>query len=231
MIETRLKRFYSRFQIALNQSSIWDWLARVGSSASIIGIVIILVGKQARVQILALVALFGLVAAMYASYKSQQIGMVPVKRKAMVDTGRRLVGGVKRRAVMFSGDASWAEDYQDVIREAVSDGKRIEVITHKQDTQAYQDNIRILENAGAEIYELEDDTNLRAMLVDPYEPVDAVLYVANRRRKESGRTVTVGEPGTNRDFQYEAKIYDHNTAPKFLIAIRRMYEMITQNGE
>jgi hypothetical protein len=130
-----------------------------------------------------------------------------VSRDAMIETGDRLIRGAKNEVVMFAGDMSWAGNHEDAIRSATRRGKRVRVVFPQSGAERVQRNATILREAGAELVPLKQDTGLRATLVDPDDPTDALLYVATRRLRGGATAAHPGEPGTTAQYEYVAGIF------------------------
>lgn len=138
---------------------------------------------------------------------SKQRKRVRVDRTMMIATGNRLIRGVKNELVMFGGDMSWAPDYRDSLHDIAQKGKRVTVIYPESAAEKVKLNAELLKNAGVTLWPLSTDLGLRAMLVDPSQIEDALIYLVDRSLKRSGIEVANGEPGTANDYEYLAQVY------------------------
>jgi len=85
-----------------------------------------------------------------------------------------LMRNATENIVMFGGDLSWAEDYEDVIKELTGDGKTVIVIFpfskisnfSRNASTRFDTNVLKLKMAGAIIYYTENDHNLRCTIID-----------------------------------------------------------------
>jgi hypothetical protein len=154
-----------------------------------------------------------------------------VSRDAMIETGDRLIRGAKREVVMFAGDMSWAESHEDAIRFATRSGKRVSIVFPHSRADRVQRNAALLHGAGAQLISLKRDTGLRATLVDPDDPLDAVLYVATRRLRGGATAADPGEPGTAAKYEYVAGIFGLRKDAMLVQAAARLYRLARDTGE
>ena len=187
----------------------WDVVQAVGAVASIVGLIGWLSVRPAISVALALVVLAGVCAVIVASVMSRGAPK-RVGREAVIATGRRLIQQVKREAIMFGGDMSWTSDYEDAIRAATTRGKRVRVVYPQSSAQKVRHNEQILRDVGAELCPTPADSGLRALLVDPEDPKDALLYVVTRTLRRGAIPVEIGEHGSESNYEYVAKVYDMN---------------------
>ena len=179
----------------MRQSKFWEFVQVIGALASIICGLILLLSSQTGAGIaFVLVTMVGVFAVIVASIMARR-GPQVVGRNAMIHTGCRLIRNIKKEAIMFGGDMSWASDYEEAIRSTASTGKRIRVLYPRSDANKVRRNEQILKNAGAELLPTPIDSGLRALLVDPEEPKDALLYVVTRTLRSGAVPVQVGEYG------------------------------------
>lgn len=187
----------------------WDVVQAVGAVASIVGLIGLLSARPAIGIALASLVLAGVFGVIVASVMSRGAPK-RVGRGAMIATGRRLIQNVKQEAIMFGGDMSWAGDYEDAIRAAASRGKTVRVVYPRSNAHKVRHNEQILTDAGAELCPTPADSGLRALLVDPEDPKDALLYVVTRTLRRGAVPVELGEHGSESNYEYVAKVYDMN---------------------
>lgn len=133
---------------------------------------------------------------------------VRVERAMMIATGNRLILGAKTEVVMFGGDMSWAPDYRDSLHEITARGKRAMVVFPESPAERVRLNAKTLSDVGATMLPLRVDLGLRAMLIDPADQQDGLVYLVERRLRKGGAGVASGEPGTSSDYEYLAKVFD-----------------------
>lgn len=209
----------------MSRLKLWDALQVVGALASIIGVLLSLRTEPGLGTALALLIGGGVAAVIIASVMSRR-GLQSVGRDAMIQTGRRLIRDVKTEAIMFSGDMSWAGDYEEAIRSATSSGKRVRVLYPQSDAAKVRRNAQILKDAGAELLPTPVDSGLRALLVDPGDSKDALLYVATRTLRRGAIPVQVGDHGSESTYEYIAKIYTMDREWVIIQAARKICDVL-----
>lgn len=210
----------------MSRSQFWDALQIVGALASIIALVAFLRTTPGLGAALALVIVAGIFAVVIASIMARRRPHRPVGRDAMIHTGRRLIRNTKREAIMFGGDMSWANDYEEAIRSTTSSGKRIRILYPKSEAPQVRRNEQILREAGAELFPTPIDSGLRALLVDPEDSKDALLYVVSRTLRRGAVPVQVGEHGSESNYEYLAKVYTMGEEWVIIQAARKIYEVL-----
>jgi len=210
----------------MRSSKLWDIVQGVGAVASVLGLILFLATRPDLGIALLVLIVGGVIAVVVASIMSRR-GLQAVGRQAMIDTGRSLIRNIKADAVMSGGDMSWASDYEEAIRSATSSGKRVRVVYPRSDATKVRRNEEILREAGAELLPTPIDSGLRALLVDPADPKDALLYVVTRTLRSGGVPVQTGEHGSESNYQYMAKIYGMNREWVIISAVRKVYEVLS----
>ena len=211
----------------MTRSQFWDALQIIGALASIIALIAFLRAQPMLGLALALTLVICVVAVIVASVMARRGPQRPVGRDAMIATGNRLIRNVKKHGIMFGGDMSWASDYEEAIRSATGCGKRITVLYPVSTAQKVRRNEQILREAGAELFPTPIDSGLRALLVDPDDSKDALLYVVTRALRSKGVPVQVGEQGSERNYQYLAKVYTMEQEWVIVQAARKIHEVLS----
>jgi hypothetical protein len=142
------------------------------------------------------------------SIPNEPISMIQVQRRALIDTGVRLIHMAKNKVIMFGSDMSWAGDYEESIRFLTSHGKEVIVLYAISQATGVLRNVEILKTAGANLISVPSDSGIRGMLIDPNDHDDALLYTAYRRLKPSATIVKEGEKSSEQNYEYYARIYD-----------------------
>jgi hypothetical protein len=210
----------------MSRSHFWDTLQIVGALASIIALVAFLRDQPSLGVALASVLILGVFAVITASIMARRGVQRPVGRDAMIHTGRRLIIDVKKEAIMFGGDMSWANDYEEAIRSATGRGKRVRVLYPRSDTPKVRRNEQILSDAGADLLPTPIDSGLRAILVDPEDSKDALLYVVSRTLRSGAVPVQEGEHGSETNYRYLAKVYTMGGEWVIIHAAKKIYEVL-----
>ncbi len=203
--------------------NLWDILQASGAICSIGGLVWIFSGGSPWLGYLVAAGVFVVVV---ASALARRPSPLVVPRSAMIATGKRLILGAKSEVILFGGDMSWASDYKEEIREIVSSGKRVVVVFPNSSAQKVRENRDILASVGATFVPTEFDIGLRAMVIDPHDRDDALVYMVNRTLRQEAIAVAEGEPGSMQNYEYIAKVY---TCQQDLIqvqAIIKVYEAL-----
>ena len=105
-------------------------------------------------------------------------------RKKLILRGKKIISNAKQSIIFFGGDLSWIDDYYNVIDTAINGSKLVEVYFPKiKYEQAPPDNklklkerLTKLKNIGVKIYCLDDDVNLRCIMVDSIDTSVAFVY-------------------------------------------------------
>lgn len=205
---------------------LWDIVQGAGAVSSVLGLVLFLATRRDVGIALLILIVGGVFAVVVASIMARR-GLQAVGRQAMIDTGRSLIRNIKTEAVMFGGDMSWASDYEEAIRNTTSSGKRVRVVYPRSDAARVRRNEQILREVGAELLPAPIDSGLRALLVDPTDPKDALLYIVTRTLRTGAVPVQTGEHGSENNYQYLAKIYSMNREWVIIQAVRKVYEVLT----
>jgi len=205
----------------------YDCIQFLGALASITGLSVLSSGVSDRthgyVLALAVVGVFGVI---IASVIARAQPMLKVGRDAMIDTGRSLIRGAKSTVILFGGDMSWAPDYEEAVRHASDRGKSVRVIFPVSTAPKVEQNAMLLAGAGAALHPTPFDSGLRAILVDPADEHDALLYVTDRRLKRGTPQIQVGERGTEHGYDYVAKIYRTRRDGLLIRAIHKTAELL-----
>lgn len=152
---------------------------------------------------------------------------VRVDRVTMIATGNRLIRGVKHELVMFGGDMSWAPDYRDSVLDITKNGKHVTIVFPKSDAEKVKLNATTLETAGARMWSLRTDLGLRAMLIDPSDNDDALVYLVGRTLRKGGIQVASGEPGSSSDYEYLAQVFDTRHDRLLVRTIHKLYSAVS----
>lgn len=152
---------------------------------------------------------------------------VRVDRVTMIATGNRLIRGVKHELVMFGGDMSWAPDYRDSVLEVTKNGKHVTIVFPKSEAEKVKLNATILESAGARMWSLRADLGLRAMLIDPSDNDDALVYLVDRTLRKGSIQVASGEPGSGSDYEYLAQVFDTRHHRLLVRTIHKLYSAVS----
>jgi hypothetical protein len=211
----------------------WDLLAGVGSVASIISGLWCLSDKAVSPSgklLLAGVLIGSLVVVVFSSLKARGSPMARVGREAMIATGRGLIEGAKTEVILFGGDMSWAHDYDEAIRTTAQRGKEVAVLHPKSQATKVLQNAQILQDAGARLIATPVDSGLRAILVDPHDHSDALLYVATRTLRLGGIPAQPGEHGSREHYEYVAKVYGMRRDWPLIKAAAKIYEVLAHGA-
>ena len=205
----------------------WDFLQGAGALASIIGLFALRGGISPTSRfLLALLLIVGVFGVIVSSILARHDRLVPVTRDAMVDTGKRLIRDAKSVVILFGGDMSWARDYEDSIRSATSRGKTVRVLYPRSNAARVLQNSQILVDARAEPVSTPTDSGVRAILIDPQDHADALLYVANRTLRAGAPPVEAGERGSEESYQYVAKVYGMRRDSLLIGTVAKIYEVL-----
>lgn len=204
----------------------WDVLQVVGALASIVGLIGLLRSRPGLSIALSLLVVAGVIAVIIASILARHTPQA-IGRDAMIQTGRRLIKGVKTEAVMFGGDMSWAADYEEAIRTVTNGGKRVRVLYPQHDAVRVHRNAQILLDAGAQLLATAVDSGLRALLLDPQDPKDALLYVATRTLRTGRVPVEVGDHGSEQTYKYVARVYTMDRDWVLIQAATKIRDVLT----
>lgn len=207
----------------------WDVLQGLGALASISGLSLFREGTSSTSgTILAALIVLGVGTVVVSSVWARRGPLVRVGRSAMIDTGKRLISGAKSEVVMFGGDMSWANDYAESIRAVTNRGKSVRVVFPNSQAPKVLQNARTLTEAGAELIPTGVDSGLRAILVDPQDYRDALLYVANRTLRRGAPPVEAGEHGSEASYHYVANVYDMRRDWLLIRAVTKVYEVLRE---
>lgn len=210
----------------MSRSQLWNALQIIGALASLIALSAFLSSQPGLSIALAVVLVVGVFSVIIASIMARRGPQRPVGRDAMIDTGCRLIRNVKKEAIMFGGDMSWASDYEEAIRSVTRCGKRIRVLYPRSNAAKVRRNEQILSDAGADLFPMPIDSGLRALLVDPEDSKDALLYVVSRTLRSGAVPVQVGEHGSESNYKYLAKVYTMDREWVIVQAVRKVYEVL-----
>ena len=204
----------------------WDVLQVVGAICSIIGIVQITSSRIDTAVVYCLIVI-GTLTVIISSVLARRPTPVTVSRAQMIQIGKNLITGAKRKVVLFGGDMSWADDYEGA--KITSEGKKVVIVCAKSNGHKVRRNKAILESCDSDFLELEVDLGLRAMIIDPDHIEDSILFLVKRTLKPSKISVSNGEKGTSQLYEYKAKVYTNYSEPVPLEAMIKIYESI-QDG-
>lgn len=95
-------------------------------------------------------------------------------RDKLVDITKKLMVNSTGKIVMFGGDLSWADDYEEVIKKLTNNNQVVEIIfpmekivnSKRSVITRFEKRVATLKNAGAKIYCSEIDYHLRCTLID-----------------------------------------------------------------
>lgn len=150
-----------------------------------------------------------------------------VDRAVMIAMGNRLIRGAKSEIVMFGGDMSWAPDYRDSMLDLLGSGKNVTVVFPQSNARGVIRNAELLQSTGARLWPLPSDIGLRAMLIDPGDDENALVYLVNRTLRKGRVEVTNGKPGTNTDYEYLARVFDARRDPLLVRTLHRLYRAVS----
>jgi hypothetical protein len=100
------------------------------------------------------------------------------------------------------------------------------VLYPQSDAAKVQRNAQILKDAGAELLPTPVDSGMRALLVDPRDSKDALLYVATRTLRRGAVSVQVGDYGSESTYEYIAKIYTMDREWVIIQAARKICDVL-----
>jgi hypothetical protein len=198
----------------LDRVQILSWLASVSS-------IIAMMAKSGNTVLFGVVAVAGVTAILWRQTTSRREPEV-VGRPAMIQTAQRLIADVKHEAILFGGDMSWAGEYRTAVYTATSRGKRVTAVFPENDSPRVRDNASILKGVGATLLPLPKDLGLRAILIDPDDSRDAMVYIASRNLRTGSVPVRAGERGTPENYHYLAKVYTLGADWPIVDAVRRL---------
>jgi hypothetical protein len=165
-----------------------------------------------------------------ASESLREKGLASVGRHTMTDLGRTLIKNAKREVIMFGGDMSWANDYVEAIRDVVRNGKHVTIVHPRSDSKKTLSNATLLEEAGAKMLATEEDTGLRAMLIDHEDSRDALLFVADRTLRKNASELLQGTAGNDELYEYVARVYDLASDWPLIKAVANVFRMIEKRS-
>lgn len=153
-------------------------------------------------------------------------GKTEYGRQDLIRTGQDLIRRTKSMAILFAGDMSWTDDYISPINEAFRNGKKIEIFYFDSGKEKVRINAERLSNAGATLIGLKNDPVLRATLIDPDDPDNSVLFLPKRTIKGDPKIIHNGEPGTDNDSAYLARIQKRDRDPWLFDTVIAFYKYL-----
>lgn len=111
------------------------------------------------------------------------------KKKIVVKTTCDMLRDATGKIVMFGGDLSWTKDYLEAITNATNNNLQVDIVfpkekicNAKQSVMCrFENNIKKLKNAGANIYCTEKDYKLRCTIINADEKTDDIKIVSTKR--------------------------------------------------
>jgi hypothetical protein len=189
----------------------WSVFQAVGNIASILGaasVVFVLATCTTLGMVLGYVTVAGIAIVATGQMYRRRLTLTRIERKAMVETGTRLIEEAKEDVLLIAGDMSWAPDYARSIKKLTDQGKTVRVMYPQARAGAprVRRNMQTLTIAGATLIPVNVDTHLRAMIVDPAHRNDGQLYVVERRLRDKAPKVEEGEPGSGEAYEYVGRL-------------------------
>jgi hypothetical protein len=198
-----------------------------GSLAGIVSLVVVLVGGLSGTQrfVLALSALLAVTAIAVAALLARRRPLEPMTWSEMIDTGCGLIEHYARdRAVLFADDLSWASEHRPQITKAVARGTAITVIFPARKRAVAEQDASMLRSVGAHVVAVAQDPPLRAVLIDPDDPPNALLYVVSPARGSDA--LRVGRSGARRA-NFEGKVYRWKEDAVLIATAVKLYEALS----
>lgn len=113
------------------------------------------------------------------------------KRNKLIELTKKRMINSSGKVVMFGGDLSWANDYIDVIKKLTSNTQVVEIIfplekivnAKSSVIKRFENQVELLQNAGAIIYSTEKDYHLRCTLIDvePGKENEDLCVISSKR--------------------------------------------------
>jgi hypothetical protein len=140
---------------------------------------------------------------------------IEVGKEKLTASTVELIKAADRNIIMFGRDLSWANIYSDAIREKVGEGVEVEVFTKKPDSEFWENNILILEQAGARVYRLAIDPGIKLTMIDHEDLSVARFMISTKERRAMGAE----EP-----YKYICEIHDAKDSRVLWNTLKRFYE-------
>lgn len=113
------------------------------------------------------------------------------KRNKLIELTKKRMINSRGKVVMFGGDLSWANDYIDVIKKLTNNSQVVEIIfpldkivnAKSSVIRRFDNQVKLLQNAGATIYSTEEDYHLRCTLIDvePGKENEDLCVISSKR--------------------------------------------------
>ena len=138
----------------------------------------------------------------------------------LADATRRMISAAERHVVLFGRDLSWADRYQDVIRERVNQKVRVEVFTSARGLAETRRNAKTLESAGARIRYCKQNPGIKLTLIDHHDPALSRFMISFKHRLENDDTVA-----------YRFSMHDAKSQEALWLTLVRLYESLKAESQ
>lgn len=156
----------------------------------------------------------------------------PRLRQEIIAAGRAIIGDAHEAVVMFGGDLSWAEDYEQAIAAKRDEGKEVTVVYPAARSGRNVDrNVRLLRKVGARVIATSVECRPFGILIDPEHRTDSRFLVTRRRVRAGAAGVVVGERGTGESSRYWARVFDTRRSESLIEAATSVYRMAVRGED
>jgi len=144
-------------------------------------------------------------------------------REIMIERGKKLISSTKNKAVLFGGDLSWTNDYLTEIKEIIDKGKEVLIFFPANKENKAANNINILKSLGAVVKSTPFDIGLRAILIEPDNPDDTIVFLTNRSLSKKPSDIRHNNPYT-----YTAEIFYPQTDKVVVNSFIKIYTLVNE---
>lgn len=144
---------------------------------------------------------------------------IEVGKERLTRSAIELIKSADRNIILFGRDLSWAKNYSDAIKEKVVAGVKVEVFSKSPESEYWKENILILEQVGAKVYQLTIDPGIKLTMIDHEDLSVARFMISTKERRPMGAE----EP-----YKYICEIHDAKDSRVLWNTLKRFYESFKQ---